>query len=91
MRTAKEIWATRYKVGADGWMDKESTLQCMEEYASQFKPKWVEWEGQTDEQKKNFDKLDTDSILLKFDDGTVCSYNSVHPFACVTHYLIIPE
>ena len=91
MRTAKEIWATRYKVGADGWMDKESTLQCMEEYASQFKPKWVEWEGQTDDEKKNFDKLDISRILLKFDDGTIRLYDSNHPFAVVTHYLVLLE
>lgn len=35
MKTASEIFQSRYQAGADGWMAQSSVLECMKEYGRQ--------------------------------------------------------
>jgi hypothetical protein len=96
MKTAKEYFKGESGLAGEFGHSLEvvplaDAQRIVEQVIQDCKSKWIEWKGQSEEQKINFDKLDQERILLKFDDGTVCSFNSDHPFACVTHYLILPE
>jgi len=54
--------------------------------------KWIEFETATKEQKKEFNAVDHQRLLMFYDTREVAWYTDERlPRAIATHYLIVPE
>lgn len=93
MKTALEILNKHIDFSEDGIIHREKAIEAMEEYASQFKPKWISVEDVLPLQSGHYIVHKNNGLVLSmfFGMDERWYWGSVDQHAQVTHWTILPQ